>query len=61
MVQLIQPNTFAEIAELCRASRRFLPVGSQSKRALTEEVTTMWTIIEMRGHTGVTTTTPVNS
>lgn len=59
MVQLIQPNTFAEIAELCRSSQRILPVGSQSKQALTAEASSGdITFIEMRGHTGVVTYDP---
>ncbi len=59
MVHLTQPNTFAEIAELCRTSRLILPVGSRSKVALADNsITDDVTFIEMRGHTGVVTYDP---
>lgn len=59
MVHLTQPNTFAEIAELCRAGRRVIPVGSQSKAALAaDSLTDDVTFIEMRGHTGIVTYDP---
>ena len=59
MVQLTQPNTFAEIAELCQASRWVIPVGSRSKAALAADpLTDDVTFIEMRGHTGIVTYDP---
>lgn len=57
-MQLTQPRTFADIAELCKASRRLLPVGSGSKAALGTTVSDQTAVIDMRGHSGVVTYDP---
>ncbi|MCC6512321.1 MAG: FAD-binding protein [Pirellulaceae bacterium] len=50
---IVQPTTFAEIAEACMASERLLPVGAQTKSGLLAEDAADLSIIDMRGHNGI--------
>lgn len=58
MTSLAQPTTFDEIADVCRTSQHVLPIGSQSKRALTNEPSADVTFVQMRGHAGIVTYDP---